>query len=511
MDWKGPIPPRAAVARCRDGRSGGVGVRTGGAGGAGGVLTRRQLLQGVAAAAATAALGGLPSLLRVPPAAAAPPHLPPSSYPSTVATDWFHLLGELVRTTGGFSPPVASRAFAYAGVTVYEAVVAGSPDHRSLVGQLNNLQALPRPHGGPYHWGAATNAALGAVARGLWPTAPGASRAAVTTLEARYDAEFAGEAPRGVWQRSVRFGRQLAAAVLDWAASDGGHEGFMHDNPADYTPPQGPGLWVPTPPGFLPALKPRWGDNRPFCLTSPTACTPGSPTPYAADPASGWHAEALEVYAAVKDLTDEQRAIALFWADDPGTTATPPGHSVAIATQVLHARQADLATAAETYAKVGIAVADAFIACWHAKYVFNLVRPITYLQAHVDPAWGGPQKPLPVVTPPFPEYPSGHSVQSAATAEVLTDLFGDDFAFTDSTHQDRCLPARSFPSFHAAAEEAAISRLYGGIHFRPAIVDGLAQGRCIGQAVNRLELHTSSKASDPLHSGSDRAWTLDRA
>lgn len=117
------------------------------------------------------------------------------------------------------------------------------------------------------------------------------------------------------------------------------------------------------------------------------------------------------------------------------------------------------------------------------------MRPITYLQARVDPGWGGSQRPLPVVTPPFPEYPSGHSVQSAAAAHVLTDLFGDHHAFTDNTHEDRGLPARSFPSFHAAAEEAAISRLYGGIHFRPAIVDGLAQGACIGGAVNRLDLH----------------------
>lgn len=482
MNSKGPIPPRAAVARSRDGR-------TGATGGAGETLTRRQLLHGAAAAAATAALGGLPSLLRVSPAAAAPPHLPSSSYPSAVATDWFDLLGELVRTTEGFSPPVASRAFAYAGVTAYEAVVAGSPGHRSLVGQLNDLQALPRPHGGPYHWGAAANTALGVVARGLWPTAPDQSRAAVTTLEARYDGRFAVEAPRGVRHRSVRFGRQLAAAVLDWAAGDGGHEGFLHNFPADYTPPQGAGLWVPTPPAFLPALQPYWGDNRPFFLSSATACSPGSPTPYAEDPASDWHAEALEVYEAVNDLTDEQRAIALFWADDPGVTATPPGHSVAIATQVLRARDADLITAAETYAKVGIAAADAFIACWHAKYVFNLMRPITYLQARVDPGWGGSQRPLPVVTPPFPEYPSGHSVQSAAAAHVLTDLFGDHHAFTDNTHEDRGLPARSFPSFHAAAEEAAISRLYGGIHFRPAIVDGLAQGACIGGAVNRLDLH----------------------
>ena len=140
-------------------------------------------------------------------------------------------------------------------------------------------------------------------------------------------------------------------------------------------------------------------------------------------------------------------------------------------------------TAAETYARLGIAIADAFIACWHAKYVYNLLRPVTYLQTQVDPAW------LPqLVTPPFPEHPSGHSVQSGAALTVLTDLFGDRYRFTDHTHDDRGLPPRSFRSFSDAAQEAAISRLYGGIHFRPAIELGLAQGNQIGQAASRLSL-----------------------
>jgi hypothetical protein len=219
-------------------------------------------------------------------------------------------------------------------------------------------------------------------------------------------------------------------------------------------------------------------------------CSAGVATPYSEDPASLWVAEAKEVQDTVNDLTPEQEAIAVFWADDPGETSTPPGHSVSIATQLLRTHDADLLTAAELYARLGIAVADAFLACWHTKYTVNLVRPITTIQQLLDPAWGGPLRPLPVSTPPFPEYPSGHSVQSGAAAAVLTSAFGAATAFTDTTHVDRGLPARSFPSFDAAAEEAAISRLYGGIHFRPAIVDGLAQGRCVGQNANALVLAT---------------------
>jgi hypothetical protein len=454
------------------------------------LVSRRQVLRSAAASIAVVGLGALPATLRASVALAEPPLRAPGTYSATVATSWFDVLAQLVRTTPGFSPPVASRAFAYAGVALYETVAAGSSAHRTLAGQLRGLSALPGTAGGPHHWALAANATLASIARGLWPTAPASSREAVDRLEDRFVTELGGGVPPGLARRSARYGRDVAAAVLAWARTDGGHEGYLHNFPADHDPPTGPGLWEPTPPAFLPALQPRWGDNRPFCLSSPTSCPAGIPTPYSEDPASLWIAEAREVQETVDALTPDQAAIAHFWADDPGATSTPPGHSVSIATQVLRTRDADLLTAAELYARLGIAVADAFIACWHAKYAVNLVRPITTIQQLLDPDWGGPLRPLPVTTPPFPEYPSGHSVQSAAAAAVLTAAFGTATAFTDATHLDRGLPARSFASFDAAAEEAAISRLYGGIHFRPAIVDGLAQGRCIGQAATALMLRS---------------------
>jgi hypothetical protein len=186
----------------------------------------------------------------------------------------------------------------------------------------------------------------------------------------------------------------------------------------------------------------------------------------------------------VNGLTSEQNAIARFWADDPARTATPPGHSLSILTQLLVSEDSSLLDAAEASARLGIAVCDAFIACWHTKYRYNLLRPITYIRAHIDPTWGSP---LPVTTPPFPEYTSGHSVQSGATAEVLTALFGRR-SFTDHTHDALGLPARTFDSFDAAAEEAAVSRLYGGIHYRSAIERGLEQGRAIGIRVAALPM-----------------------
>ena len=186
-------------------------------------------------------------------------------------------------------------------------------------------------------------------------------------------------------------------------------------------------------------------------------------------------------------LTAEQEAIARFWSDDPGQTSTPPGHSVSITTQALRRERASLAEAAEAYARVGMAVSDAFVACWFQKYRYNLLRPVTYARAQFDPDW------LPLlVTPPFPEYPSGHSVQSGAAFQVLTDLFGRRYEFVDHTHDERGLPARRFASFLDAGEEAAISRLYGGIHFRAAIDNGFLQGRRIGRAASTLRLRGSS-------------------
>ena len=400
------------------------------------------------------------------------------AFDAEVATAWFDLSLELVRATPGYSPPVASRAFGCAGLTLYEAVVPGLAGFRSLVEVFPGLGHVGAGSNAAYDWPAVANAALASILRDLFPTAPAEQQAAIAALEASYE----GTAAPGVLTRSVRRGREVAAAIFEWTKTDGGHEGYLRNFPP-YHPPVGSGLWVRTPPGFFPALQPFWGSNR--CLSIPGGgeCPPGDHPVYSEDPSSAFYAEALEVYETATAPTPEQLEIARFWSDDPGQTATPPGHSIAITTQVLRREEASLATAAEAYARVGAAVSDAFVACWHQKYVYNLLRPVSYLRRLFDPNWLSA-----LVTPPFPEYPSGHSVQSGAAFQVLTDLFGSSYAFVDHTHDRRDLPPRSFSSFFEAAEEAAISRLYGGIHFRAAIDNGVEQGKCIGRAVSALAL-----------------------
>jgi hypothetical protein len=441
--------------------------------------TRRDFVKRLGGAAVGLAAGGL----AVGPALAGPTHWSRDRADASVPTAWFDLSLDLVRGAAGFSPPVAARAFAYAGLTLYEAVVPGMPGYRSLDHLFGDLDGLPRAgNRRRYDWATTANAALASILRSLIPTAGPAEQHALTMLEARFERDLRQAVPPAVFDRSVQRGREVADAIFAWSRSDGGHEGYLRNFPP-YAPPAAPGLWVPTPPSFVTALQPFWGGNRCFAISSGAALPPGDHPPYSEQRRSRFWREAKEVYDTVNALTSEQEAIARFWSDDPGTTATPPGHSVSIATQVLRRERSSLAEAAETYARVGMAVSDAFVACWFQKYRYNLLRPVTYSRAQFDPDW------LPLlVTPPFPEYPSGHSVQSGAAFQVLTDLFGRRYGFVDNTHDERGFAPRRFRSFLQAAEEAAFSRLYGGIHFRAAIENGLAQGRRIGRAVSRLPL-----------------------
>jgi hypothetical protein len=442
-------------------------------------LTRRAFVTRLGSAAVGLAVGGLAA---VPAAASGRPH-GAHRLSADVPTAWFDLSLRLVRSATGFSPPVASRAFAYAGLALYEAVEPGLPGYRSLRQLFPDLDGLPRAGNERYDWEAAANAALASILGSLIPTAASSELDALDALEAQFERRSRRKVGPRVLARSRERGREVADAVFAWSQGEGGHEGYLRNFPP-YAPPVGPGLWVPTPPGFQPALQPFWGENRCFAIADGGAVLAGDHPPYSEAPGSRFYREAREVYETVNSLTAEQEVIARFWSDDPGQTATPPGHSVSIATQVLRRERSSLADAAETYARLGMAVSDAFVACWFEKYRYNLLRPVTYVRAQFgDPDW------LPLlVTPPFPEYPSGHSVQSGAAFQVLTDLFGKRYRFVDRTHDDRGFAPRRFRSFLEAADEAAISRLYGGIHFRAAIENGVAQGRRIGRAVSGLQL-----------------------
>jgi hypothetical protein len=396
-----------------------------------------------------------------------------------VMRDWYRLILELVRHTPTYSPPVASRAFGYLGVTAYEALASGDRTLTTLAGQLNGLTSVPQREGGTsYDEAVVMQAALSTAAVELFGNTGPTGQRALKRMTEKLSAEVsAGLAPDLV-ARSEAYGRSVTAHILAWSAGDGGAKVENMGFPLEFTLNDGPAHWVPT--SLInqqqKPLLPKWGENRPFALQTGNDCPLPSPPAYSEEKGSEFYKEALEVYETVNNLTAEQRAIARFWSDDPMLSPTPPGHWIVIGLKILDERRASAAEHADLLARLGITLADAFIGCWHSKFEYDLLRPVTYIKRVIDPKW----EPI-LITPPFPEYPSGHSTQSGAAATVLTAFFGENFAFTDNTHEKDKLPNRSFSSFWDAAEEAGISRLYGGIHFRAAIDRGLDQGRCIGE------------------------------
>jgi hypothetical protein len=393
-----------------------------------------------------------------------------------ILVTWHRLVLELVRHTATYSPPVAARAFAYLGVTAHEALVAGNPALVTLAGQLTDLTPPPAPAGNTDQATVLHHAVSAATAVLFANTGPTGQRAHAA-LTKQLGAKAAEGLDPALHDRSAAHGAAIAAHVLDWAATDGGATIENMGFPRDYAPGGRPQDWVPT--SLVrqqqAPLLPGWGQNRPFAMPSPTACGIAPPPAYDEAPGSAFHAAALEVMEIGRNLTDEQKLIARFWSDDPMLSPTPPGHWICILLDIAERDALPVEVISSALAQLGVAQADAFIACWATKFEVNLLRPVSYIKRVIDPKW----EPL-LITPPFPEYPSGHSTQSGAAATVLTRIFGDDFAFDDMTHVDDGLPVRSFPSFWAAAEEAAMSRLYGGIHYRFGNEGGLEQGRCVG-------------------------------
>ena len=432
------------------------------------------------------------------------------------------------------SPPVASRVSAYAAIALYEGWAAFSDSLHSLAGQLNGLDSLPRPRQGErYDAALVAMEAQTVVLRELYREGFASTDVAITAL---HDSLVAARLRQGVGgevhQRSLDYGRELGQAILAWAKTDG-----YANRSLAYQPGKSPSSWVPTAtqaefrsqnlsmerdlittdnpsagarpaelgdrsitvnrpkrpntsvPGINPtyAMEPHWGEQRPFALRSSDSCAPPPPIPFSAKRGSPFYAQAMAVYDAKRNLTPEQERIAYFWADNPGESGTPAGHWMSVISQLADQRKLTPERTVELYALTAIAVADAFIECWQVKYRYSVLRPVTYIQRYIDPEW----HPL-LNTPPFPSYTAGHSTQSAAAGEVLTALLGDSTDYLDATHVNLGHPVKRLASFRAAAAEAAISRLYGGIHY-PADNDrGAEAGRCVARSV-LTRVHTRGR------------------
>ena len=399
---------------------------------------------------------------------------------ATFVSDWIQLTHDRIQSKT-VSAPAASRAYAYTSVTLYEAVVPGLAGYASLSSQLTSMPTMPAPDiSAVYDWPTVANAAVSTVINGLIADAD--THTAVAALHDKQLADRAKAVSTDVTDRSEKQGVLVGQAMLDWAGKDG----YTEAHSKAYTMPTDQ-VWdyVATVTGGK-VVEPYWGTLRPFTLKSATQCDMKRNIDYSTDSKSTFYLQAKEVETVGDNLTVEQKAIADFWVDTPGLTGAPSGHWMLIATQMVPLLKLGLGRAVEMYAMVGVALADSFIACWQMKYTDPVLRPETFIRAHIRATW----KPY-IQSPMFPTYPSGHSVASSAAADVLTALFGT-VAFTDDSHP-RNLPSRSFTSFNAAANEAAISRLYGGIHFRFDIENGLTEGHCIAQnVVAKVKAYTAS-------------------
>jgi hypothetical protein len=406
-------------------------------------------------------------------------------YNAFAAHSWIDLQLQLIKADGNFTPPVASRTLGLTGFALYESIVGKLPQQRSIAAQVGAPPMPPMPNSS-IDEAMAANKAMHDLLMAFF-VYPGNSMNDEVKQKCNelYNENFAllsQRVPASKIALSESYGAAVAVRVYAWSATDSvGHLGQMHNTDPTYVMLPWPGMWQPTPPAYGLPVQPHWGKARAFLKANTQGtCISDMPIPFSTHPQSEFYHQAYEVYNIRQHLTAEQQTIALYWADGGGTI-TPPGHMVSIAMQVLKKEQATLGLSAEVYCKVGMAISDAFVACWKVKYTNNLMRPITYIRQHINARWS----PL-LLTPPFPSFTSGHATQSGAATVVLNSMFGTHYSFTDHTNDARGFAPRSFASFNDAGEEAAISRLYGGIHYTMDNEQGIVAGRNIGNNINRI-------------------------
>ena len=383
-----------------------------------------------------------------------------------------------------FSPPVASRVYLYPTIAAYEVVRQGfQSEYNTLVGQVNGLPSLPYPKDKNLDYNLAALYAFNEVGKKLIFSEDKMGKFENNFAQKIKDIKV----PREVHKNSKDYGSKAANTILEWASKD------MYSQTRTfpkYTIKEEDKFWKPTPPDYMDGIEPHWKEIRTMVIDSSNQFAPKPPLDFDITKGSAFQKQLLEVFDITNALNEDQIEIAKFWDCNPYVThhrghamfatkkITTGGHWIGITAVVTRKMQSSFIDTVNAYTNVSIALFDAFISCWDEKWNTLIVRPETLINQYYDEEW------LPLLqTPPFPEYTSGHSVISRAAAVILTDLYGDDFSFTDTTEVAYGLGERTYTSFFHAAEEAAISRLYGGIHYRMAIDEGVVQGQAVGEHI----------------------------
>jgi hypothetical protein len=397
-----------------------------------------------------------------------------------------------------FSPPVASRIYVYPNIAAYEIMSQNNSAYESLQGQLKGLDSIPKldSKSGVNKNLAALIAHIDVSRQLVFSEA--ALEKYRDSLYKKWKNENSDE-----FEVSKEYGLKVAERIKKWMGKDNYKQTRTYSKFSVYSKQSE--RWQPTPPSYMDAVEPHWGEIRTLVMDSASQFKPIAPNPYSTNKNSAYYKEAKECYDVGNLISEklkqiektksnsipEESAICTFWDCNPYATVvqghmmfakkknTPDAHWINITKIALKKSNSDFETTVFAYTKTSIGIFESFISCWDEKYRSNAVRPETFINKNIDENW----KPQ-LQTPPFPEYTSGHSVVSSCSSIILTTIFGDNFSYIDDSEVYFGLPKRPFKSFKQAAAEASISRLYGGIHYRAAIENGVVQGTNIGNFIN---------------------------
>ncbi len=381
-----------------------------------------------------------------------------------------------------YPPPIAARIYCYPNIAFYECIRFEKNELPALSGKLNGLPVISRSKNIKTDYFLSAVVAYAEVARSLV-----GSEYRIEDWKVAFLDSVKKDMDAVVYSNSVAYGEQAASSIKDWLKKDNYNEsrGLMR-----HVTNTGEGSWQPTPIDFAQGLEPHWGTIRPMTFKKGSQFSPKEKLRYDMNKGSVFYKNVMEVYNIVKNLDSNQIAIAWYWDDNPNVSIedghfnhfvhkiSPGGHWIMITRQACIEKNIPVSKASQAYTLASIALFDAFISCWYEKYKTDLIRPVTIINRHIDEKW----EPL-IQTPPFPEFTSGHAVISNAAAQVLTNLLGDNYTFTDNTEIPIGIKPRRFQSFLKAAEETSWSRVYGGIHYPETARISIKQGKAIGRHV----------------------------
>ncbi|MGZ3959064.1 MAG: vanadium-dependent haloperoxidase [Flavisolibacter sp.] len=399
---------------------------------------------------------------------------------ANIITAWYKLdIGMMLLANPATNNALNAESFSYMGIGLYESVRSGIKGSVSLSQSLYLMPNMPEKDNNGYDMQVSANAVLANLTRRFFTWLTPANISSVDSLEQANNRDLSLSMESAKFKRSQEYGRAVAAAIYNWAKTDN-----YNVSNVGYVPPTSPvGVWIPTPPTFGNPVLPFISNSRPLLVQFGNGVTPPLPFPYSEDPASDFYKMVRDVYDLSKVLTHEDSVVALYWNDvGIGVGYTPGGHIMNVITQAIDQNHIDLGTAAQAYAKAGIAIRDAQLVLFRSKYLYNVMRPVSYIRKLWQPNW------LPVIpTPLHPEYPSAHAFITSATMRAASSVLGD-ISVVDHSYDFRGIGPRSYSTLDKVGDEAGFSRRLAGIHYMPSIVTGLAEGRKVGDRVGSIRL-----------------------